>query len=126
MVKDAEANAEEDKKLHELVQSRNHAEALLHSVNKSLSEHGDKLDAADKEQIEAAVKAAEEAVKGDDKAEIEAKAEALGEASQKLGEIVYAQAQAEAEKGAASGAATSDKKDDDVVDAYFQEVKDEK
>ena len=126
MVKDAEANAEEDKKLHELVQSRNHAEALIHSVNKSLSEHGDKLDAADKEKIEAAVKAAEEAVKGDDKAEIEAKAEALGEASQKLGEIVYAQAQAEAEKGAASGAATSDKKDDDVVDADFQEVKDEK
>ena len=126
MVKDAEANAEEDKKLHELVQSRNHAEALIHSVNKSLSEHGDKLDAADKEKIEAAVKAAEEAVKGDDKAEIEAKAEALGEASQKLGEIVYAQAQAEAEKGAASGAAASDKKDDDVVDADFQEVKDEK
>ena len=126
MVKDAEANAEEDKKLHELVRSRNHAEALIHSVNKSLSEHGDKLDAADKEKIEAAVKAAEEAVKGDDKAEIEAKAEALGEASQKLGEIVYAQAQAEAEKGAASGAAASDKKDDDVVDADFQEVKDEK
>lgn len=126
MVKDAEANAEEDKKLHELVQSRNHAEALIHSVNKSLSEHGDKLDAADKEKIEAAVKAAEEAVKGDDKAEIEAKAEALGEASQKLGEIVYAQAQAEAEKGAASGAAASDKKNDDVVDADFQEVKDEK
>ena len=126
MVKDAEANAEEDKKLHELVQSRNHAEALIHSVNKSLSEHGDKLDAADKEKIEAAVKAAEEAVKGDDKAEIEAKAEALGEASQKLGEIVYAQAQAEAEKGAASGATASDKKDDDVVDADFQEVKDEK
>ena len=126
MVKDAEANAEEDKKLHELVQSRNHAEALIHSVNKSLSEHGNKLDAADKEKIEAAVKAAEEAVKGDDKAEIEAKAEALGEASQKLGEIVYAQAQAEAEKGAASGAAASDKKNDDVVDADFQEVKDEK
>nr|WP_314486325.1 molecular chaperone DnaK [uncultured Kingella sp.] len=124
MVKDAEANAEEDKKLHELVQSRNHAEALIHSVNKSLSEHGDKLDAADKEKIEAAVKAAEEAVKGDDKAEIEAKAEALGEASQKLGEIVYAQAQAEAEKGGAQ--ASADKKDDDVVDAEFQEVKDDK
>ena len=124
MVKDAEANAEEDKKLHELVQSRNHAEALIHSVNKSLSEHGDKLDAAEKEKIEAAVKAAEEAVKGDDKAEIEAKAEALGEASQKLGEIVYAQAQAEAEKGGAQ--ASADKKDDDVVDAEFQEVKDDK
>ena len=124
MVKDAEANAEEDKKLHELVQSRNHAEALIHSVNKSLKDHGDKLDAAEKEKIEAAVKAAEEAVKGDDKAEIEAKAEALGEASQKLGEIVYAQAQAEAEKGGAQ--ASADKKDDDVVDAEFQEVKDDK
>ena len=70
------------------------------------------------------MKAAEEAVKGDDKAEIEAKAEALGEASQKLGEIVYAQAQAEAEKGGAQ--ASADKKDDDVVDAEFQEVKDDK
>ena len=63
-----------------------------------MEEHGDKLDAAEKEKIEAAVKAAEEAVKGDDKADIDAKAEELGKASQKLGEIVYAQAQAEAEK----------------------------
>ena len=126
MVKDAEANAEEDKKLHELVQSRNQAEALIHSVKKSLEEHGDKLDAAEKEKIEAAVKAAEEAVKGDDKADIEAKAEALGEASQKLGEIVYAQAQAEAAKGSSEGAASSGKQDDDVVDADFQEVKDDK
>ena len=124
MVKDAEANAEEDKKLHELVQSRNQAEALIHSVKKSLEEHGDKLDAAEKEKIEAAVKAAEEAVKGDDKADIDAKAEELGKASQKLGEIVYAQAQAEAEKGSAESAASSDKKDDDVVDADFTEVKD--
>ena len=124
MVKDAEANAEEDKKLHELVQSRNQAEALIHSVKKSLEEHGNKLDAAEKEKIEAAVKAAEEAVKGDDKADIDAKAEELGKASQKLGEIVYAQAQAEAEKGSAESAASSDKKDDDVVDADFTEVKD--
>ena len=124
MVKDAEANAEEDKKLHELVQSRNQAEALIHSVKKSLDEHGDKLDAAEKEKIEAAVKAAEEAVKGDDKADIDAKAEELGKASQKLGEIVYAQAQAEAEKGGTQ--ASADKKDDDVVDAEFQEVKDDK
>ena len=124
MVKDAEANAEEDKKLHELVQSRNQAEALIHSVKKSLEEHGDKLDAAEKEKIEAAVKAAEEAVKGDDKADIDAKAEELGKASQKLGEIVYAQAQAEAEKGGTQ--ASADKKDDDVVDAEFQEVKDDK
>ena len=126
MVKDAEANAEEDKKLHELVQSRNQAEALIHSVKKSLDEHGDKLDAAEKEKIEAALKEAEEAVKGDDKAAIDAKAEELGKASQKLGEMVYAQAQAEAEKGSADSAASSGKKDDDVVDADFQEVKDDK
>ena len=125
MVKDAEANAEEDKKLHELVQSRNQAEALIHSVKKSLDEHGDKLDAAEKEKIEAALKEAEEAVKGDDKAAIDAKAEELGKASQKLGEMVYAQAQAEAEKGAADSGAAG-KKDDDVVDADFQEVKDDK
>ena len=124
MVKDAEANAEEDKKLHELVQSRNQAEALIHSVKKSLEEHGDKLDAAEKEKIEAAVKDAEEAVKGDDKAAIDAKSEELGKASQKLGEIVYAQAQAEAEKGQAAGANASAKQDDDVVDADFTEVKD--
>ena len=126
MVKDAEANAEEDKKLHELVQSRNQAEALIHSVKKSLDEHGDKLDAAEKEKIEAALKEAEEAVKGDDKAAIDAKAEELGKASQKLGEMVYAQAQAEAEKGSADSGAASGKKDDDVVDADFQEVKEDK
>ncbi len=127
MVKDAEANAEEDKKLVELVQSRNQAEALIHSVKKSLEEHGDKLDAAEKSKIEDALKATEEAVKGDDKADIDAKTEALGNASQKLGEIVYAQAQAEAEN-AQSGTANhqSAKADDDVVDAEFQEVKDKK
>ncbi|EKY07225.1 chaperone protein DnaK [Neisseria sp. oral taxon 020 str. F0370] len=127
MVKDAEANAEEDKKLTELVQSRNQAEALIHSVKKSLADYGDKLDAAEKEKIEAALKEAEEAVKGDDKAAIDAKAEALGSASQKLGEMVYAQAQAEAQAG--EGAAQSEssaKKDDDVVDADFEEVKDDK
>ncbi len=126
MVKDAEANAEEDKKLHELVQSRNQAEALIHSVKKSLEEHGDKLDAAEKEKIEAALKDTEEAVKGDDKAAIDAKAEELGKASQKLGEIVYAQAQEQAQQGeAAQGAASgSSKKDNDIVDAEFEEVKD--
>ena len=127
MVKDAEANAEEDRKLHELVQSRNHAEALIHSVKKSLEEHGDKLGADEKAKIEDALKAAEEAVKGEDKEDIDAKAEALGTASQKLGEIVYAQAQAEA--GSDAGAQASEgsaAKDDDVVDADFEEVKDDK
>ena len=125
MVKDAEANAEEDRKLTELVQSRNQAEALIHSVKKSLTDYGDKLPADEKAKIEDALKAAEEAVKGDDKAAIDAKSEALATASQKLGEMMYAQAQAEgqANAGASDGGA---KKDDDVVDADFEEVKDDK
>ena len=84
------------------------------------------MDAAEKEKIEAALKGTEEAVKGDDKAAIDAKAEELGKASQKLGEIVYAQAQEKAQQGeAAQGAASgSSKKDDDIVDAEFEEVKD--
>ena len=107
------------------MQSRNQAEALIHSVKKSLEEHGDKLDASEKEKIEAAVKEAEEVVKGEDKAAIDAKTEELGKASQKLGEIVYAQAQqeAQAQQGGTEGAQSS-KKDDDVVDADFTEVKD--
>lgn len=125
MVKDAEANAEEDRKLTELVQSRNQAEALIHSVKKSLTDYGDKLPADEKAKIEDALKAAEEAVKGDDKAAIDAKSEALATASQKLGEMMYAQAQAEgqANAGASDGGA---KKDDDIVDADFEEVKDDK
>ena len=129
MVKDAEANAEEDKKLTELVASRNQAEALVHSVKKSLADYGDKLDADEKAKIEDAVKATEEAVKGEDKADIDAKAEALGAASQKLGEMVYAQAQAEAqagEEGAAQADAGAGKGNDDVVDAEFEEVTDKK
>ena len=127
MVKDAELNAAEDKKKLEIVQSRNQGDAALHTVRKSLAEHGDKLEAAEKEKIEAALKEAEEAVKGDDKAAIDAKAEALGTASQKLGEMVYAQAQAEAQAGeSAQAEPSSAKKDDDVVDADFEEVKDDK
>ncbi|QEL54677.1 molecular chaperone DnaK [Chromobacterium paludis] len=127
MVKDAEANAEEDKKLHELVTARNHAEGLIHSIKKSLSEHGDKIGADEKAKIEDAIKAAEEVVKGDDKEAIEARAEELAKASQKLGEIMYAQA-AQAEGGAEGAqAAAGDKKDDgNVVDAEFEEVKDKK
>lgn len=127
MVKDAELNAEEDKKLHEMVQARNQAEGLVHSVKKSLSEHGDKIDAEEKGKIETAIKETEEALKGEDKALIETKTEELGKASQKLGEIMYAQAQAEAQGQAAGGAQGADaagKKDDgNVVDAEFEEVK---
>jgi molecular chaperone DnaK len=125
MVKDAEANAEEDKKRVELVQARNSAEAMVHSVKKSLEEHGDKVDADEKAKIEEAIKEAEAALKGEDKAEIEAKTENLMKASQTLGEKVYAQAQAAGASagGASAGAGTSASKEDDVVDADFKEVK---
>jgi molecular chaperone DnaK len=122
MVKDAEENAEEDRKLREVVDARNTAEALVHSTKKSLEEHGASLDAAEKEKIEAAVKALEEAVKESDRADIEAKTEELGKVSQTLGEKVYA---AMAEKAKAEGGATSPgqaAKDDNVVDAEFKEV----
>lgn len=128
MVKDAEANAAEDKKKLELVQARNQADALIHSVKKSLAEHGDKLEGGEKEKVEAAIKDAEEALKSEDKAQIEAKTEALMAASQKLGEKVYADAQAaQAAAGAAGGGeapkAASAPADDNVVDAEFKEVK---
>src|SRR6186713_1188401 len=105
MVKDAEAHAEEDRKALELVNSRNQLEALIHSVGKSLKEYGDKLDAGEKEKIEAALKDAEGVLKSEDKADIEAKAQALAQASQKLGEKIYADAQAKnAQPGAEPGA----------------------
>jgi len=134
MVKDAELNAAEDKKKLGLIQARNSADAMVHSVKKSLTEHGDKLDAGDKEKIEAALKDAEESLKSEDQADIEAKTEALMTASQKLGEKVYAESQAAAAAaGAAAGeaapqsAGASDKPaDDNVVDAEFTEVKEKK
>jgi molecular chaperone DnaK len=131
MVKDAELNAAEDKKKLELVQARNSADAMLHSVRKSLTEHGEKLESGEKEKIESALKDVEEALKGDDKATIEAKTEALMQASQKLGEKMYADAQAAAAaagggaEGAHAEAAKAQAKpaDDNVVDAEFKEVK---
>jgi molecular chaperone DnaK len=96
MVKDAEAHAEEDRKAHELVDARNRADGLIHGVQKSMKDLGDKLEAGEKEKIEAAIKELEEAMKGDDKAAIDAKAEALTQASHKLAEQMYAQAQAQA------------------------------
>ena len=127
MVKDAELNAAEDKKKLEIVQSRNQGDAALHTVRKSLAEHGDKLEAAEKEKIEAAAKELEEALKGDDKAAIDSKTEALMAASQKLGEKMYADAQAAAAAanaaGAAPGGASSAPADDNVVDAEVKEVK---
>ena len=127
MVKDAELNAAEDKKKLEIVQSRNQGDAALHTVRKSLAEHGDKLEAAEKEKIEAAAKELEEALRGDDKAAIDSKTEALMAAGQKLGEKMYADAQAAAAAanaaGAAPGGASSAPADDNVVDAEVKEVK---
>jgi molecular chaperone DnaK len=126
MVQDAEAHAEEDKKAHELVDTRNQCDAMVHSVKKAVAEHGDKVDADEKAKIEAAIKDAEEAMKGNDKADIEAKTQALGEASQKLGEKIYAETQPQA--GATENAPGGETKKDnaDVVDAEFTEVKDKK
>jgi molecular chaperone DnaK len=121
MVKDAEAHADEDRKLVELVQARNHADGLIHATEKSLKDLGDKVHADEKSHIEAAIAAAKEAVKGDDKADIEAKTEALTELSGKLAERVYAQ-----EGGAEEGHAHSEhsqQADDGVIDADFEEVK---
>ena len=128
MVKDAEANAEEDKKILELVNARNGLEAMVHSVKKSLGEYGDKLDGDEKAKIESAIKDAEEAVKSNDKDAIEAKNQTLMEASQKLGEKMYADAQAAQAAAGATGAAQgkageSRPNDDNVVDAEFEEVK---
>jgi len=138
MVKDAELNAADDKKKVELVQTKNQADASVHSVRKSLTEYGDKLDAGEKEKIEAAIKDLEDALKGDDKAAIEEKSTALMTVSQKLGEKMYADQQAkqaaEAAPGDAAGAANaanaagahgeqSHAADDNIVDAEVKEVK---
>jgi molecular chaperone DnaK len=125
MVKDAELNAVEDKKKLELVQARNAGEAAVHSVKKSLTEHGDKIEASEKDAIETAAKDLEEVLKGEDKEAIEAKTEALMTASQKLGEKVYAdmQAQQAAASAGAAGAAEAKPQDDNVVDAEVKEVK---
>ncbi|HPR05101.1 MAG TPA: molecular chaperone DnaK [Denitromonas sp.] len=127
MVRDAEAHAEDDKKAHELVDARNACDTLVHSIKKALAEHGDKIDAGEKAQIEAAVVEAEEAMKSNDKDTITAKTEALGQVSQKLGEKMYADAQAQAgAAGAAEDAQGGKAEDADVVDAEFTEVQDEK
>jgi len=125
MVRDAEAHAEEDKKFEELVATRNQADAMVHGTRKQIEEAGDALPAEDKEAIEAALTELETAIKGDNKEEIEAKTQALAEKSQKLMEI--AQAKAQQQGGADAGEQqSSTKQDDDVVDAEFEEVKDDK
>jgi molecular chaperone DnaK len=137
MVKDAEAHAEEDKKTREVIEARNQCDHMVHSVRKSLKDHGDKVAADEKAKIEAALKDAEEAMKSDDKAKIEAATQKLAESAHKLAEQMYAQEQAQqqgAQAGAGqpgsagAGAQSSSKQQDDgnVVDAEYEEVKDKK
>ena len=124
MEEDAAKYADEDKKLRELVDARNQADSVLHSVKKSLAEHGDKIEADEKAKIEDAVKELEAVAKdGDDKEVIEAKTNALMEASQKLGEKVYAEQQAQANTEGAAQPQDEKTVEGDVVDAEFEEVK---
>jgi molecular chaperone DnaK len=132
MIKDAEAHADEDRKFHELIGARNQADTMIHATRKSMQELGDdKLEPGEKEAIESAIKDLEEVMKGDDKDAIEAKTKTLAEASGKMAERLYAQkgAEAQGQGGAEAEAAASDTGSgtaDDVVDAEFEEVKDNK
>ena len=125
MVKDAEAHAAEDKKFRETVEARNQAEALVHASEKSLDELGDKVQSEERASIESAISDLKEAVKGDDKSAIEAKSKALGEASATLAQRVY-QEQAESQQHAGpESAAEGTGSPEDVVDAEFEEVKED-
>ncbi|WP_089177552.1 molecular chaperone DnaK [Bosea sp. AS-1] len=125
MVKDAEANAAEDKKRRELVEAKNQGESLVHSTEKSLKDYGDKVSEADKSAIETAVEALKTALTGEDSEAIQARTNELMQASMKLGEAMYAASQAEA--GAAEGETTTEEaKKDDVIDADFKDVSDDK
>ena len=127
MVKDAELHAEEDKKKRELVDTRNQAEALVDQTEKTLKEHGDKVDEETKKNIETAAEALKAAKDSDDIEELKSKIEALTQASHKLAEVMYQQAQAEGgAEGADPNAGAAPQEDDDVVDADFEEVKKDK
>lgn len=122
MVKDAEAHAVDDKKRKEAVEAKNHGDALVHSTEKAMSEHGGKIGEDDRRAIETAISDLKEALKGDDAEAIKAKTNTLAQASMKLGEAMYKQQQ----QDAASADAAADAKKDDVVDAEFTEVDDDK
>jgi len=129
MVKDAEAHAEEDRKFHELIDTRNQADGLIHATNKSLKDLGDKVSETEKKEIESAIQALQEAMKGDDKSAIESLTSALGEKSGKLAERVYKEQQSGSggAGGGSAGAAAGESgggAEGDVVDAEFEEVKD--
>ena len=128
MIKDAEAHAEEDKKRKAEVEAKNHAEAMVHATEKALTEHGSKVGEGERRAIENAIADLKEALKGDDAAAITAKTNALSQASMKLGEAMYKQAQdgQGGPGGAAPGGEGSGGKKEDVVDAEFTEVDDDK
>lgn len=123
MVRDAEANAEEDRKFEELVTSRNQGDQLVHATKKMLSEHADKVSDDEKTAIETALAELEEALKGDDKSAIDAKVEALSQASAPVAQKMYAEQAEAGQAGATDAGATDDA--DDVVDAEFEEVKED-
>ena len=127
MVKDAEANAEADKQKKELVEAKNHAEGLVHEVEKNLKEYGDKVSSADKDAITKAVEETKAAMEKENLEDLKSKTDALMQASMKLGEAMYksqqAQGAAGAQQGAEAGAASGEAKDENVVDADFEEVK---
>ncbi|WP_417771848.1 molecular chaperone DnaK [Stappia sp.] len=125
MVKDAEAHADDDKKRKELVEARNQGEALVHSTEKSLKDYGDKVSAEDKGAIEQAAETLKSALGTEDLEDIKAKTQALAEVSMKLGEAMYKAAQAEEDGEASSETEDAPKADDDVVDADFEEVRDD-
>ncbi|AGA91260.1 chaperone protein DnaK [Thioflavicoccus mobilis 8321] len=135
MVKDAETHADEDRRFHELVTARNQADTMIHATRKSMEQLGDKMDSGEKDSIEAAIKELEEAMKGDDKERIESCTKTLSDASAKMAERLYAQsggqpgegpgAAGEGAPGADAGQSSGAGKDD-VVDAEFEEVKDDK
>ena len=122
MIKDAEAHAEEDKILHELVTARNSGEQIIHATEKALEDLGDKVEEAEKTEIEAAIESLQEAIKGDDKDDIEAKTATLAELSGKIAERAYAES---AEGQAEDVPESENASDDDIVDADFEEVKDD-
>lgn len=124
MVKDAEAHAADDKKRREGVEAKNQAEALVHTTEKSLADYGDKVSAEDKSAIEAAMEDVKKAIESDDVDSLPEKTKKLSEVSMKLGEAMYAASKAQAEADAAHDAAKEEHKDDDVVDADFEEVDD--
>jgi molecular chaperone DnaK len=131
MVKDAEAHAEEDKKRKAQVEAKNQAEALIHTTERALAEHGAKVGETERRAIETSLADLKEAVKGDDSDAIRAKTNALAQASMKLGEAMYAQAQQGAGGGPGDGGASGDASSgggakEDVVDAEFTEVDDDK